>query len=161
MVDRKPIECDFGDQITLDGYYTCSRCGIRVKCLEHPSRILGCVCSAVPQPKRQSIATKGPGTEFKKLAIELGLKAPCSGCADLMRDMDRWGVEGCRQRRVEIIERLKENAKKLGWGDWLNATTKAALAGYKSFGDLVDEAIRRDQFKSSSQSDELGSGGAE
>src|SRR5436309_616547 len=63
----------------------------------------------------------GPGIEFASLAAELGLTIPCGGCKLLLADMNRWGPDGCEERRAEILARLRENEKYLGWGKWLKA----------------------------------------
>lgn len=89
----------------------------------------------------------GPGTEFAALAKELGLAFPCGGCKLLLADMNRWGPDGCEERRAEILARMRENEKYLGWGEWLEAGAMAALAGYTSLEDLLDEAIRRSRAK--------------
>ena len=69
----------------------------------------------------------GPGTEFAKVTAELGITAPenCS-CKALMVQMDMWGVSGCRQRKDEIVQKIKANAGKWGWSDKLANYPRAA-----------------------------------
>src|SRR5262245_34249619 len=43
----------------------------------------------------------GPGTELKKLLVELGAEA-CAGCLGFVFLMNQWGVQGCRDHRGEI-----------------------------------------------------------
>jgi hypothetical protein len=90
---------------------------------------------------------EGPGAELKKLFESFGLTMPCGGCMALMFQMNTWGVEGCREHKAEIVERVRSNAKGLGWIDWFHSGTRAALAGYRSIEQIVDEAIRRAREK--------------
>jgi hypothetical protein len=60
----------------------------------------------------------GPGTELTELLKSYGIeeKSGCS-CRAVARQMDQWGVDGCRQQKNLdwIVERVKENAKKYSW----------------------------------------------
>lgn len=94
---------------------------------------------------------RGPGTELKKLLESLGLKsnAGCS-CNAKAEEMDRWGVDGCKQRREEIAGWLRANAKERGWWEKAKATALAIVKGAAFeldpadlFGSLTDLAIRR------------------
>ena len=94
-----------------------------------------------------------PGTELVRLIRSLGLhgEAGC-GCGSLAARMDAWGVEGCDLRREEILARLRGNAAKLGWLDWLRAGGSAALQGLAlnpldPAPGLLDEAMRRARGK--------------
>lgn len=91
----------------------------------------------------------GPGTELRRLVKECGLKelSGC-GCASKARQMDRWGIGGCREHRAEIIGWLEQSAATASWGDAL----KVAAHGYLSVGALVDEAIRRATMRSTAMS---------
>jgi hypothetical protein len=60
----------------------------------------------------------GPGTELTELLKSYGIeeKSGCS-CRAVARQMDQWGVDGCRQQKNLdwIVERVKENAQKYSW----------------------------------------------
>ncbi len=91
-----------------------------------------------------------PGTELKALLEKLGVtKTHDCGCEDKARQMDFWGVEGCRQRRGEIVEWLHLAAGKFGWRDKAAVALRAVGTGLAlrlgvtdPLGGLVDEAIR-------------------
>jgi hypothetical protein len=90
----------------------------------------------------------GPGTELKKLLTELGTNLALNcGCNSYAAQMDQWGVDGCRERRAEVIAHLTNQWKNLGWWDKVRLGTRALVKGYASPSDpvgyLVDEAIRR------------------
>lgn len=94
---------------------------------------------------------QGPGTELKTLLADLGFKTESAcGCKSLARQMDRWGVDGCRQRRAEIVNRLRANQKKVKWYEQVKAAARSVQSGLAFkirlndiAGSLVDEAIRR------------------
>jgi hypothetical protein len=61
--------------------------------------------------------------------------------------MNRWGVEGCKARRTEIVEWLEEERKLAGWSATLSAGVAAISRGWiidpmDPCGWLVDKAIR-------------------
>lgn len=103
--------------------------------------------SAAPAPG-------GPGTELKALLSEMGLaELPGCQCAARAARMDGWGVDGCRQRRDEIVGWLREGYAAAGWLDRLRAAGKALARGINwsdPLGWLVDEAIRRAEAQSAS-----------
>lgn len=90
-----------------------------------------------------------------KITQQLGLKPPrgCS-CHDLQIKMDAMGVDGCRERFVELKDEIILNIEKWGWSDFF---ANIATAFGKSFttglawkinpldplGSLLSEAIRR------------------
>jgi hypothetical protein len=80
----------------------------------------------------------GPGTELKAMLAARGYEA-CLGCQMYARKMDLWGVQGCRDRRAEIVARLQAQAAELGLA--------ASLAAWAGAGWFVDEAIRRAEAK--------------
>lgn len=64
--------------------------------------------------------------------------------------MDRWGIDGCKNRRHLITNWLRENAEKRGWWEKAKAAALAAAQGIAFqldmtdlYGSLVDLAIRR------------------
>lgn len=93
----------------------------------------------------------GPGTELKKILSSLGIDpAPTCDCNARAYEMDAWGVDGCRQRREEIIGWMKEGQSRWGWAAKFSAMGKAVATGLAfrlnpldPFPSLVDEAIRR------------------
>lgn len=87
----------------------------------------------------------GPGTELAKILKSLGFKS-CWTCADFAKRMNVWGVDGCRQRRPEIVTRLKEKAREVGWSKWCAAFRLLKEPWFRvldPFGSIIDEAIRR------------------
>lgn len=99
--------------------------------------------SAAPDPP-----AAGPGTELKKLLAEIGAEdSPTCPCNARAAEMDRWGVEGCAERREEIVAWLKEAWKSLGWGERVRLAARAAWEGHASLSDpwgaMVDKAIER------------------
>jgi hypothetical protein len=72
----------------------------------------------------------GPGTEFRKLAAQIGVKrkADCK-CDALERRMDFFGVEGCRDRREELLAALRESYTAYGLADKLRAAVNAVASG--------------------------------
>jgi hypothetical protein len=91
----------------------------------------------------------GPGTELESMLHAAGASSDiCGGlCAKHRDDMNRWGVEGCKAHRTEIIDWLREAAYKT----WITDQIKIGWALRKEawfklsdpIGSLVDEAIRR------------------
>lgn len=91
----------------------------------------------------------GPGTELKRLLLDLGITgwSGC-GCESMAAKMNRWGPEGCREHRVEIVAWLNEKQAALSWTEKLTAAVNAVAAELwlnplDPAGSLVDEAIRR------------------
>ena len=94
----------------------------------------------------------GVGSQVWNLLAEFGVqhdpRCDCLTWAEMMND---WGPAGCRTARAEIIEHLKQEAKRLGWLKTIKTAIKAALSSetYRwidlldVYGSLVDEAIRR------------------
>jgi hypothetical protein len=93
----------------------------------------------------------GPGTELKKILAALGIQpGPQCTCNARAAQMDAWGVEGCRARRDEIAQWMRDGQGQWGWKDRLAAATKAVQTGLAfrlnpldPFPGLIDEAIRR------------------
>ena len=89
-------------------------------------------------------------TAVSRLIKELELRpAGDCGCIEFAGEMDRWGVDGCRQRRAEIIDRLKSKLPEVTWrqrwgAGWQLLTKHAPWFRVRDpFGSIVDEAIRR------------------
>lgn len=112
------------------------------------------------KPATEPAPTSGPGTELHAMLENIGIRpsAHCP-CRKMARKMDRWGVEGCRQNRQEIIDHIQQQMDARGWADKLAAASRAAVSGLAFRlnpldipGSLVDEAIRRAEVTSRSAS---------
>lgn len=110
------------------------RCGVNRECLvvEPPPN------PAEPQRFDPSVAPiRGPGTELHKLLQAMGVRPTRGcGCEEFARQMDAWGVEGCRQRREEILDRLVHEAEKRTFLGWLPFKRQMASR-------ILDLALRR------------------
>lgn len=100
-------------------------------------------------PKDASIKYGSTGSELRAMLSSLGFRA-CGKCVDFANKMDEWGPDGCKERKQEIVERLREEAKQRGWFTKLRAAGLAALKNVPinpldPYGSLVDEAIRRSE----------------
>lgn len=123
----------------------------------------------VVSPKELSLSAKdaeklqkpetGPGAELWSLFDELGIqaKAGCS-CKSIKREMNRLGVDGCKNRRDKLLERIKKNATNYGAADAVKAASKAIASGLAfrinpldAIGSLFDEAVRRAEAKAKEQ----------
>lgn len=105
----------------------------------------------------------GPGTELKHLLKELGIDivTNCS-CNSRAQEMNKWGVQGCRDRREEIVQWLKEEQDRRRWLSIVGPGIRAVAKGLwinplDHLGSLVDEAIRRAEVAASSDSGDIGS----
>ncbi|MGE4138384.1 MAG: hypothetical protein AB7E98_21920, partial [Pirellulales bacterium] len=68
-------------------------------------------------------------------------------CKRLRAQMNRWGVEGCRdpKNRAAIIAAMKKNYQHFGWGDIFSAAGKAFKKGLpKTWGGMYDLAVNRE-----------------
>src|SRR5688572_10164657 len=73
-----------------------------------------CKSQAGPDERPTVSVPDGPGTELAKLFAAAGASSDqCGGICRQWRDqMNLWGVEGCRQHRQEIIDRIETAAYK-------------------------------------------------
>lgn len=85
----------------------------------------------------------GPGTELKALIASLGINpGPSCDCNAMARQMDEWGVEGCREHFDEIVDRIKQNQARWGWQESIEENAKqeageeAPKGGWK-LGDTI------------------------
>lgn len=124
------MKCDF--ERLEDGRLHCPVCGYTTK---KPTAKAVKECG--PRAEAKPTATpSGVGTELKKLLRSYGIRGEGGcGCKKHAAKMDAWGIEGCRERREEIIGWLIAAAKDRGW--------VKRLAAKIASGSLVDEAIRR------------------
>ena len=88
------------------------------------------------------------GTELHKLLDSLGMKPTAScGCAAKEAEMNRRGVQGCRDTRAEIVGWITDAYRATSWSDILHAGSTLMGEPWFStldpFGSIVDEAIRR------------------
>lgn len=165
LIVIEDLPCRWRGEEKAAGRYACSSpklvvasCGVRAELCQQ------CYCRdhepLPPKPEPPKPHTPvGPGTELKGILASLGINpgAEC-GCHARARDMDRWGVNGCRVRRTEIVGWLYEEAQKQKWPRLLEAARRAVATGLvfnarifiDPFGWLVDEAIRRAEAKAPS-----------
>lgn len=83
----------------------------------------------------------GPGTQLKQLLSELGITnfAGC-GCEDKVSQMNRWGVEGCRENFATIRGWIVEAQEKANWMTTIAAAVRAAATGIALQIDTADVA---------------------
>ena len=82
---------------------------------------------------------EGVGTELSKL-IPKSLEHKGCGCKDYAKKMNRWGVEGCKQRFDQIVERLVQKGNENPLMGWIPSTA-ARIVSRK----LLTRAIRSAQ----------------
>lgn len=97
------------------------------------------------KPSAPSSPTTHPGVGDRLHALIAALpgapKKPCGSCSDMIVKMNRWGPDGCREHREEIIDHLMGQRSKLA--AWVRLAmmaipqpaVRAHLCG------LLDEAI--------------------
>jgi hypothetical protein len=95
-------------------------------------------------PKLTTVAAipfSGPGTELKKLLELLGIKSfeECH-CESRMLQMNRWGVEGCRENFETIRGWIAESQSASGWSVMISAGARAAASGIALRIDPLDVA---------------------
>jgi hypothetical protein len=100
------------------------------------------------ETEQMTVPEWGPGNEMDKLISSCGLASfGCNRCVQLALDMNRWGPDGCRARRDQIVSEIRGRADKVNWWD----KSKAAMHLIREpwfnlmdpIGSMVDEAIRR------------------
>jgi hypothetical protein len=91
----------------------------------------------------------GPGSELARLLKEIGVKVDCSICSEWKRQMNLWGIDGCKEHRQDIIDRLKKAAGEASWSQTFTAASgllsKSWFLIFDPYGSIVDEAIRRSE----------------
>ena len=89
-----------------------------------------------------AIVKEGPGTELKNLLAELGITGPQGcGCESKAQRMNRWGVEGCRERFETIRGWLVESRGKATWAETIRAGMAVVVRGI-NFTDIESELVR-------------------
>lgn len=101
----------------------------------------------------------GPGTELAGIIKELRQKqsAGC-GCAAMRREMNKLGVDGCRQERDRLAGKLRTKLAKLGFSEKVRAALATAMTGIARkinwldpCPGLIDLAIERATVRSSAR----------
>jgi len=124
-----------------DGFTFCGVCGKRYGKSTSLSAVASCKKKQrKPLTIEQQIG-QGPGTELKKL-IPGFLEHKSCGCKDFAKNMNVWGVEGCKENKQQIVDRLvSESKKRFG----LNLIPKifTTIVAEK----MVDDAIKKYEDK--------------
>ena len=93
------------------GVATCS-CGWHVPCGNGVTHL--CRADGVPAPPAPPIVP-GPGTHLASILGRLGLsERPGCKCKSYAAQMDRWGVDECTDRIMEIVATLRAEAGNRG-----------------------------------------------
>lgn len=124
------MNCQF--EYVRDGLVRCANCG------EERRSIRKRMCGS-------SLPAAGPGTCLLQIFREISItpKKGCD-CEKLRKEMDAAGVDGCRERKAEFIERLQSNAAKFGLSEWAAAGWQAVRQGKPlTLAGLYDLAIER------------------
>lgn len=104
----------------------------------------------------------GPGSELKAIMKSLGVHpSPTCDCNRLAKEMDRMGPDKCEEEIQNIVNSIKGNADRWGWGEAIGNRVKMGINIFKHPGlllklgkkptdpitVLVTEAIRRAKEK--------------
>jgi hypothetical protein len=124
----KDIFCQYADG-------TCEHCGKacgKRKCVN--------VCPVLAKsPTTDLPYDGGPGAELRKLLIELGVEGfEGCGCGSKAAQMNRWGVEGCRENFDAIRGWIADAQAKAGWLATITAAANAATSGLAMQIDPLD-----------------------
>lgn len=131
----------------------CRKCSLKVRSLtadDVPERGIRCRCGerlfsdSLKKPAeriRPHTPAEGPGSELKKLLAEMGVTnfTGCN-CDAKAAQMNRWGVDGCRDRLDQIRGWIAEAQAKASWTDTITAAAKAAASGLALQIDPLDIA---------------------
>lgn len=129
----------------------CSTCKYADRDL--PDELLTLNIPVIPKP--EAIPIGGVGTELTTILSSIGINPSNCRCKERASLMNGWGLEGCREKKDEIVAWLRGEYKRVGWATVLAAVTKAIATGLAfrlsitdPVPDLVEEAIRRAEEKS-------------
>jgi hypothetical protein len=148
-----PTRCLIVTTRLSDGRYRhVSRCGV-VRETTQPRLIRNCdlgLCRQWVQEHPVEAFAGLPGSMLLWMLRELGLtEKPGCGCKTKARQMNEWGVDGCRLHHEEIVGWLRRNQRKWTTAEKLAAACKAVKTGlairlkpWDPLGSLVDESIR-------------------
>jgi len=90
----------------------CKACGWQTACTHFVPH--DCTSPAVPAPPAP-IPVAGPGTHLASILGRLGLsERPGCRCKSYAAQMDKWGVNGCTDRILEIVGWLRAEAGNRG-----------------------------------------------
>ncbi len=136
--NRSSIACTCGQRFKTDGSTVAS-------------------VSGVSGQRTLSLPPSGLGTELTGIFTELGIKPKAScGCKAKAAAMDAWGIEGCKTRRAEILDWMREAYDSTSFGEWLSAGVSAMWQGKpKSCAGLLDLAIERAEKKESERMEKI------
>ncbi len=104
---------------------------------------------------QMSTPNYGPGTELHlmldKMGFRLDPKNLSCKCQAMIDKMNRWGVKGCRDNKVEIAKHLNEQKHLTPMHEKIKAGAIAWKAGIPLTVDgMIDEAIVRAEKKGAS-----------
>jgi len=136
------MDCDF------DAELKCKQCG-------YQARRAGArrTCTAYgphPEPEPSDPWGAGVGAELHQLLDQLGIPptGEC-GCVAMARELNEWGPDGCRERRAEIVQRLRDRRKLESWHVLAAAAARSLTTAVgwtidilDPIGSLLDMAIR-------------------
>jgi hypothetical protein len=117
----------------------------------HPHYRIFAKCTGVTDAGELLPPLGFPGTKLTALLSSLGAAANSScQCKAKAEQMDRWGVNGCREYRAEIVAWLKDSYSGLSWAEIAKAGAAALASGLvlklnplDVCGSLVDLAIEQ------------------
>lgn len=108
------------------------------------------VMASRPELINELAPADGPGTELTFILESLGIKSDGTcGCMSMAKQMNRWGVDGCKKNRKTIVDFLKTKQTTVKWKRILKAVPLAVWNGMTFInprdiaGSLVDEAVKR------------------
>lgn len=139
----------------------CTRygCGKESNLTPHPHEKIYSTCRAPSSKDEICKLMSSPGSRLAMLIHSLGQKPDnCDGsCKEMIVKMNDWGIEGCREHRVEIVKHLNKAYKKMTTREKFMAAAGAWEAGLGMkinpldiTGSLVDIAIERSAIASRS-----------
>lgn len=129
-----PLMCDFDNDAM-----TCPHCGFKAGGRDWNKN---CKVRKTPGPH--------PGSHLARLIAMLSMVSTggCK-CGQMIRQMNAWGIVGCRLHRAEIAAHLERAYRELTWAEWARGVARATATGLAlrinpldKCGSLVDEAIR-------------------
>lgn len=84
------------------------------------------------------------GEEFHRLIVSAYRVRPCSKCEEVITEMNRLGVEGCRAKRSEILEGIWSRKDNLvGWRGMAARLPGAKHTALAELGKLFDKALEK------------------
>ena len=127
----------------------CTVCGFTRK--PHASGKLPRMACGTATSTAKPPPVEGPGRELALLLASLGVTdLDGCGCKAHVKQMNAWGIDGCREHFDEIVGWLRDGEARFKWADKLKASALAAATGLAfkinwidPFPGIVEEAIRR------------------